>query len=61
MREQIEKIRERLVRKAEQARERAKVLPPGCERDALLKKASQADTLAHIEEWLFSPGLRPPN
>ena len=50
MRGQIEKIRERLVRKAEQARGRAKVLPPGRERDALLKKASQADTLAHIEE-----------
>jgi hypothetical protein len=35
-------------------------LPPGRERDALLKKASQADTLANIEEWLSSPGLQPP-
>jgi hypothetical protein len=30
------------------------------EKDALLKKASQADTAAHLEDWVKSPGLQPP-
>jgi hypothetical protein len=41
-------------------RERAKALPPGLEKDALLKKIRQIDTASHIGEWLSSPGLRPP-
>jgi hypothetical protein len=51
---------ERLALHAQQAREQAKMLPPGSERDALLKKARQADTAAHINEWVNSKGLRPP-
>ena len=35
---------ERLIREADEARERAKKLPPGPERDALLKKACQAES-----------------
>jgi hypothetical protein len=57
---QIERTKERLVRRAEQARERAQTLPPGKERDALLRKASRLETAAHIDGWLSSPGLRPP-
>jgi hypothetical protein len=34
---------ERLIREADEARNRAKRLPPGPERDALLKKARQAE------------------
>lgn len=45
---------------AEIARDEAQALPPGKERDALLKKARQLDTASHINEWLSSPGLRPP-
>lgn len=45
---------------AEIARDEAQTLPPGKERDALLKKARQLDTASHINEWLSSPGLRPP-
>ena len=51
---------ERLIREARLAREEAAELPPGEERDRLLKKARQADTAAHIDEWLSSPGLQPP-
>jgi len=29
-------------------------------REALLRKARQADTAAHIDNWLRSPGLQPP-
>jgi hypothetical protein len=41
-------------------RANASQLPPGVERDTLLKKASRADTAAHLEEWANSPGLQPP-
>ena len=36
-------------------------LPPGPERDAMLRKARQMNTANHINEWLSSPGgMRPP-
>jgi hypothetical protein len=34
---------------------------PGAERDAMLRKARQAETGSHMSEWLSSPGLRPPD
>jgi hypothetical protein len=51
---------ERLQRAATQARKEAMQLPQGPQRDQLLKKASQAETAAHINEWVRSPGLRSP-
>jgi len=47
---------------AEKARLEAQVarLKPGPERDGVLKKISQLETAAHINEWLSSPGLQPP-
>ncbi len=53
-------FRERLAREAEQAKAEAEKLPDCIERDLLLKKARQAETAMHINEWLASPGLRPP-
>jgi len=41
-------------------REEARRTQPGLEREALLRKARQAETAAHMEEWLRSPGLSPP-
>ncbi|ANW02242.1 hypothetical protein [Bradyrhizobium icense] len=35
-------------------------LKPGPQLDRLLKKIGQLDTAAHINEWLTSPGLQPP-
>jgi hypothetical protein len=35
-------------------------LPPGPERDAMLKRARQMDVANHTSEWLSSPGLQPP-
>ena len=49
---------ERLIREADEARERAKKLPPGPERDALLKKACQAEI---TQGWLSSSELKPPD
>jgi hypothetical protein len=51
---------ERLIKEARVAREKAEQLPPGEERADLLKKARQADTAAHVDEWLNSSGLHPP-
>lgn len=51
---------DRLAAFVDEARRRASELPPGAERDALLKKARQADTAMHLESWANSPGLQPP-
>jgi hypothetical protein len=51
---------ERLIEEARRARAEADQLPPGEERDGLLRKARQADTAAHINAWLNSPGLKAP-
>lgn len=57
---QTEALKDRLASFAKNARERASLLPPGPERDDLLRRASQADTASHVDEWVNSPGLQPP-
>jgi len=49
-----------LTREAERLRAKAGKLRPGTERHDLERKARQAETAAHIDEWLDSPGLQPP-
>ena len=51
---------DRLSKEAERLKQEAGTKPPGPERDEVLRKARQAETAAHIDEWLASPGLRPP-
>jgi len=53
-------FRDRLTSFAKAAREKASLLPPGAEKDELLHKAQQADTAAHLNELVKSPGLQPP-
>jgi hypothetical protein len=53
-------LRERLAVFAKAAREKAALLPPGAEKNELLGKARQADTAAHLEDRIESPGLQPP-
>jgi hypothetical protein len=57
---QTTSLKDRLAAFAEDARGKASQLRPGPERDDLMKKARQADTAAHLDEWANSPGLRPP-
>jgi hypothetical protein len=57
---QIRPLEERLAEEAERLREEAKLLPPGAERDQLIRKARQAETGSRMSEWLTSPGLQPP-
>jgi hypothetical protein len=51
---------DRLEEEATRLREEAEAKPPGQEREALLRKARQANTAARINEWISSPGLRTP-
>jgi hypothetical protein len=53
-------LEERLAAEAKRLREQAKMFRPGAIRDGLLRRARQAETGAHMSEWLRSPGLRPP-
>jgi hypothetical protein len=57
---QTQSLEERLADEAKLLRETAKSIPPGAERDRLLRKARQDETALHLTEWLSSPGLRPP-
>lgn len=51
----------RLANAARQAREAAQSLPPGLDRETLLRKAMACDTAAQINEWISSPGTALPN
>jgi hypothetical protein len=51
---------ERLTKEVERLRKEAETKPPGQERDDLLRKARQAETAVHMEQWLSSPGLQAP-
>jgi len=52
---------ERLAAEAIKFKEAAEKQPLGsAAREQLLRRARQAETAAHIDEWLRSPGLQPP-
>jgi hypothetical protein len=51
---------QRLEEQAKLLRKEAQGTPPGVERDKLIRRARQAETAAHIQQWLSSPGLQPP-
>ncbi|UPK38482.1 hypothetical protein IVB18_15285 [Bradyrhizobium sp. 186] len=57
---QTKPLYERLADEAVRLREEARSLLPGQRRDMLLRKARQDETAMQIENWLRSPGLRPP-
>jgi hypothetical protein len=56
---QSQSLQDRLAAFAQDVRGEAEKLPPGIERDNMLRKASQADTAAHLDDWANSPGLQP--
>ena len=53
-------LQDRLASFAKTARELAALLPPGAEKDELLRKASGADTADWLNESLGSTAQRPP-
>ena len=53
-------LQDRVIEWAKEVRHQATALPPGPDRDMLLKKVRQAETALHLEDWVNSPGLQPP-
>jgi hypothetical protein len=57
---QTQTLEERLAEEADRLRSEAKGTPPGIERVELMRRARRAETAAHMNQWLSSPGLQPP-
>jgi hypothetical protein len=51
----------RLDDEAQRLRERAAQLPPGPERDDLIRKVRETETTIDMVNWINSPGLQPPS
>jgi hypothetical protein len=51
---------DRLMLEANRLKDEAHKLPYGPLRDAMIRKARQSETAAHIDQWLSSPGLQSP-
>jgi len=51
---------ERLAEEAVRFRDAAMDLPPGMQRELLLRRARQAETASRMSDWLRSPGLQRP-
>jgi hypothetical protein len=52
---------DRLAQEAQRLKEQAKKLPPGEDREVLLRRIRQVETALNINGWLLSPGLRRPD
>nr|WP_081493090.1 hypothetical protein [Bradyrhizobium yuanmingense] len=57
---QTRSLEERMAEQAASLKERASKLPPGPDRENLLRQARIAETDAHLSDWLKSPGLQSP-
>jgi len=55
---QTQSLEIRLAEEAKRLRAEAKLLQAGVARDALIRKARQAETAAYMSEWLSAPGLK---
>jgi hypothetical protein len=56
----IDPLDNRLSEEAECLRKEARGIPPGVERDRLIRRARFAETASPMSEWLSSKGLQPP-
>lgn len=53
-------LQDRLAMFAQEMGEKAEQLTPGSERDDYFRRARQADTALHLDDWAKSPSLQPP-
>jgi hypothetical protein len=51
---------QRLAEEVAKFKQLADQTPHGTQRDLYLRRVRQAETASHMNEWLTSPGLRPP-
>jgi hypothetical protein len=58
--EQTSPLSDRLKIVSEALKAKAAALQSGPERDAVLRKARQAETATHLNDWANSSGLQPP-
>jgi hypothetical protein len=54
---QLTSLKDRLAAFAKEAREKATVLPPGFEREEMLKEARQADIAFDLDDQLFQTAV----
>ena len=57
---QVNSLQDRLTSFAEDARQKASLLPPGAEQEAMIEKARQAEAALRFDNWANSSGLQPP-
>jgi hypothetical protein len=57
---QTETFDKRLAEQAQRLKDQAARMPFGKDRDDLLRRARQAETASHVNEWLSSTGLASP-
>jgi hypothetical protein len=53
-------LQDRLMPEAMRLKDEANELPSGPLRDARIRNARRAVTASHVNAWLSSPGLQPP-
>ena len=53
-------MRERIALWAGKVRDRAAFLPPGHQKETLLKKVRTGEAASHLDVWVNSRGLQPP-
>ena len=53
-------FKDRLAEEATHYSDLANKTPHGPQGDLYLRRARQAETATHVDDWLKSPGLRPP-
>ena len=53
-------LEDRISQAMKDLQERANSLPPGLERNKLMRRVRVMDTSNHLHNWLASPGLRAP-
>ncbi|RXT50595.1 hypothetical protein B5V03_06285 [Bradyrhizobium betae] len=56
---QTHSLEQRLSTEAERLRAQAELLRPGPLRDAVIRKAEQAESASQMSTWLTSPGTQP--
>jgi hypothetical protein len=53
-------LEQKCHQESEAAKNEAEKLPHGKKREALVRIARQLETASKIDQWLSSPGLKPP-
>jgi hypothetical protein len=57
---EMQPLDHRLSAEAQRLRKEAQGALPGIERERLTRRARQAETAAHMMQWVSSPGLQAP-